>query len=377
MAYVSYSGLSTPNEVIEKMALYITGQGLAVAQSLVDDLNIYDMATTDGKKFVFRDSTREFFINLRSANGTQIFGTTSNSDMDVTTPDTDDDYTGIGMIVSEGYSSTQRWYNQYRIPVNKTTSNNKTALGVFMPMKVGDGYSYTLYCNRVTTNSETIMFSLVKEGDTWKQAVHLLFAYIYKYESWTGGAFFSGSSVPSLMGNDVNVFVRNGLTNDSMILPICSSSDTSNSFLRIDIGDAPSNIRGNIYWASSGVDNPTGKKMSLPIRTGENMNGRIMSYYYMQSTSRLDSGKNVSTLNCLTIDMPMFVCVLVDPDVLDQYGGAGDISGLYFVSLFNMQTSGVYERNYPSSGVTNQVFPIAGRRRGNYGFDGIAIAQDL
>lgn len=377
MAFVQYSGLTTPNEVIEKMAQYITSVGLGIAQPLVDDTNIYDKSYVDGKKFAFRNSTNEYTIVLRSANGTQIFGTNSDADMDVTALVTDSDYTGIGMIVGEGYSPSQRWYNQYKIPVTLAGGNNKPALGVFMPMKVGSEYSYTLYCNRVTTQTETILFSLVKEGDTWKQSVHLLFSYLYKYEDWTGGALFSGSSVPQLMKNDVKVFERTGLSNDSRILPIVSSGDISNTFLRMDINEAPEAARGNIWWASSGTDNPTGKKLSLPYRVTDNANGKIVSYRYLQSTSRLDSGKNVNTLNCLTVDMPIFASVLIDPDVLDQYAGAGDISGLYFVSLYNMQTTGTYERNYPSSNVRNQVFPIAGRRRGNYGFDGIAIAQDL
>lgn len=373
MAYVSYSGLATPNQVIERMADYIASIGLTMPQPLVDDLNVYDQSTTDGKKFAFRDATNEFFIMLRSANGTQIFGTTTETDMDVKTPDTNVDYTGVGMIVGEGYSSTVRWYNQYRIPVKFGTD---TALGVFMPMKVGEGYSYTLYCNHITTNGETISFSLVKENDTWKQCTHLIFSNLNKYESWTGGALFSGSSVPSKMGNDVKVFVRDSLVNDSYILPILSSGDVSNTFLRIDIGNAPDS---GIYWASSGTDNPTNKKLSMPIRTADNTstNGQIVSYFYMQSTGRLDSGKNVSILNCLTVDLPMFCSVLVDPNVNDQYAAAGDIPGVYFISLYNMQTSGVYERNYPSSGVTNQVFPTRGRRRGTAGFDGIGIAQDL
>ena len=381
MAYVSYSGLATPNEVITKMSQYISGLSLPIAQTLVDDVNIYDQSSTDGKKFAFKNMTNEYTIMLRSANGTQIFGTTSDADMDVTTPDTDSDYTGVGMIVGESYSPSQRWYNQYKIPVTLSGGNNKTVLGVFMPMKVGSGYSYTLYCNHITTNAETILFSLVKEDDTWKQTTHLVFSYLYKYENWTGGAMFSGSSVPSMMKYDVRVFVRDDLENCKYVLPILSSGSVSNTFLRININDAPSSIRGNIWWASSGIDNPTGKKLSLPYRVTDSNNnsgnGRIVSYKYLQSTSRLDSGKNVNTLNCLTVDMPIFASVLIDPDVLDQYAAAGDVSGVYFVSLYNMQTGSTYERNYPSSNVRNQVFPLAGRRRGHYGFDGIAIAQDL
>ena len=94
----------------------------------------------------------------------------------------------------------------------------------------------------------------------------------------------------------------------------------------------------------------------------------------MQSRNRLDGGMNVNTLNCVSINMPLFVSVRVDPDVLDNYAAVGLVPGIYFISTLNVQTGQTYETVYPESGQMCQAFPF-GRRRGHYGFDGISIKQ--
>ena len=61
MAYVKYTGLNNPNEVLEKMAEYVTSRGYTIVEKIKDDLNIYDMSSIDGKKFVFMDRTDTYF----------------------------------------------------------------------------------------------------------------------------------------------------------------------------------------------------------------------------------------------------------------------------------------------------------------------------
>lgn len=429
MSYVAYSGLKTPNEVLEKIEDYVTMMGYVIVQSCIDDLNIFQGDYVDGKRFVFKNRTNDYFIIMRSANGTQIFGTNDDSAMDIAPPETDENYTGIGMTVSEGYSGTQRWYNQLNVP---KTFRGRDIHGVYMPIKVKDaavwevsvnysvgkvviynndfykctvshtsssiselsdywekldikdpanetmvtnakGCSYTLYCNNVRTPTDSLVFTIVKEDDTYHQCVHLVYSDVYKYDFWDGGALFSGSSVKSLMGDDVNVF-NHDITSDRFILPVLSSGTKSNTFLRIDIDEAPTQLRGGVLWASSGTDNITGKPMSLPIRTANGMNGVIPNYYPLQSHSRLDWGRNVNTLNCITLDLPMFVCVRIDPDQENIYACVGNISGIWCISTLNMQTAGVYERSYPKSNDLCQIFPH-GKRRGKYGFDGISVKQ--
>lgn len=266
---------------------------------------------------------------------------------------------------------------------------------------------YTLFCNEVTDPTDeyisTLTFSLLKTNDSYYQVSHLIVGNLIKYDKWTGGIIFSGSANRYNM-IPANYLYKHDKTSDRVIFPVLSSGKESNTFLRINIDNAPQSTRGQILWASSGQDNITGKPLSLPMRTGNGVvvnktigttlskedgstwnistgdgnteygNGEVPHYYFMQSHQRLDSGRNVNTLNCITINMPIFAAVLVDPDELNNYAAAGEVLGVYFVSMYNIQTSSVYEINYPSSNDTCQAFSV-GKRRGVYGFDGISIKQ--
>ena len=112
----------------------------------------------------------------------------------------------------------------------------------------------------------------------------------------------------------------------------------------------------------------------MPIRVNGGGNGEIPHYYFLQSHSRLDSGKNINTLNCITLNLPIYMAVRVDPDILNNYAAVGSVIGVYFISTYNTQTGSTYEINYPESHETCQSFSM-GKRRGTYGFDGISIKQ--
>lgn len=382
MSFTSYKGLKTPNEVLTKIAEYINGKGYTIVEPIADDLDIYSSASavTDGKKFVFKDKTNTYFICMRSANGYGIFGTNSDAYMETLNSATYKNlaYSGIGVTVAEGYSHTQRWYNQYKAPLKKGATD---ILGVFMPV-TNDGiqtdnnnkhnYSFTLYCNNITTPTDTLIFTVMKENDTKNIVSHIVIGNVSKYGTWTGGVYFSGSATRYTASGANAIYSGT----ETAILPVLSSGSISNTFLRIDIDEAPTDKRGNIYWASSGTDNITGKPLALPIRVGSSTNGQIPNYKYMQSASSLDWGRNVNTLNCITINMPIYMAVRVDPDTLDNYAAVGYASGVSFVSMLNMQTAGTYEISYPTSGDLCQVFPMS-RRRGQYGFDGISIRQEV
>lgn len=285
--------------------------------------------------------------------------------------------------LTQAYTDAMNAYNQYLI--DKARYEDYLILLQRYQKYLEDlekaKYYYTLYCNEVLSpdndDISTITFSLLKSNDDYYQVSHLIVGNLVKYENWAGGIIFSGSA------NRYNMIPANDLykhnkTSDSVIYPVLSSGKITNTYLRIDIDNAPDESRGHILWASSGEDNITGKPLSMPIRTGSGTvkygNGEIPHYYYMQSHDRLDSGRNVNTLNCITINMPIFAAVRVDPDVLDNYAAAGEVLGVYFVSMYNIQTSSVYEINYPASNDTCQAFSV-GKRRGMYGFDGISIKQ--
>ena len=399
MAYVKYTDLETPDEVLTKMAEYITSRGYTIIEPLKDDTNIYDRSSVDGKKFVFMDRTQTYYVHLRSFNEIWPFGTTDDAYMDIQTPNVDYKYQGIAMTVSEGYSKTQRWYNQYLVPLNL---RGKDVQFVCIPIPSraelnsngtnNENYNlnkYTLYCNNIVEPSDTLIFSVVAEnvgGDAYRghdyRAVHLACGMLRKYDNWEGGFWFTGSTVPSMIKSAYDLFAKSSLEDedafyeikDSGILPILSSGSVSNTFLRIDIDDAPKESRGYIRWASSGTDNITGKPMSMPVRVSGGGNGLIPHYANMQSQNKLDWGRNINTLNCITLNMPNYMAVRVDPDVLDNYASCGQVTGVYYVSMLNMQTSYLYEMSYPRSQDLCEVFSYS-MRRGRYGFDGISIRQ--
>ena len=399
MAYVKYTDLETPDEVLTKMAEYITSRGYTIIEPLKDDTNIYDRSSVDGKKFVFMDRTQTYYVHVRSFNEIWPFGTTDDAYMDIQTPNVDYKYQGIAMTVSEGYSKTQRWYNQYLVPLNL---RGKDVQFVCIPIPSraelnSNGTNnenhnlnkYTLYCNNIVEPSDTLIFSVVAEnvgGDAYRghdyRAVHLACGMLRKYDNWEGGFWFTGSTVPSMLKSAYDLFAKSSLEDedafyeikDSGILPILSSGSVSNTFLRIDIDDAPKESRGYIRWASSGTDNITGKPMSMPVRVSGGGNGLIPHYANMQSQNNLDWGRNINTLNCITLNMPNYMAVRVDPDVLNNYAACGQVTGIYYVSMLNMQTSYLYEMSYPKSNDLCEVFSYS-MRRGRYGFDGISVRQ--
>lgn len=380
MNYQAFSNLSTPDEVLVKIAEYVSSLGYTIVKNATDDLNIYDMSSTDGKKLVFKSKNGEYFFILRSANETNIFGMADENVMDNTPMETNPAINGIGAIISEGYSDVVRWYNQGMIP--KAYKSSK-ALGLFMPVAVKNangqalGYTYTLYCNCVMgADSETLVFTVMKENDSYRPCAHLVLGVLDKFETWTGGAFFSASATSDMVSSSWQCYEHIKADNFDGVasLPVLSSGGASNTFLRIDIDDAPSSTRGYIYWASSGTDNATGKRLSLPIRVGGGGNGKIPNYWLLQSKQPLDWGRNVNTLNCLSINFPLFMAVSRDPESLSVFATVGKVNGVFFINLLNMQSGCVYKLNHPSNTDICQVFP-QDRRRGQYGFDGISIQQ--
>ena len=197
--------------------------------------------------------------------------------------------------------------------------------------------------------------------------------------------FYSTSSVPSLMKDAYYLFAKSEETEalaiakdiqDQGILPVLSSGSISNTFLRIDIDEATSEPRGRILWACSGTDNITGKRMSSPIRVDGGGNGVIPHYGVIQSTSPTDSGRNITTLNGISLEMPIYFAVIIDPDALNNYAGVGQVIGVYYVCSLNMQSTQTYEQDYPNSNSRAQIFSFS-MRRGRYGFDALAVRQDL
>ena len=389
MAYVAYKGLKTPDEVISKIAEFIKTTDLTIVQDLVDDYDIYTASAVDGKKFAFKlshsesnNKTVENVVVLRSANGTNIFGMTDDSQQQLNQSQFKKDihYEGIGMTVGDAYSATVTWHNQQNTPhVVKST----TALGVFMPIttQVTD-ISYTLYCNYLKKEEKTLVFSVVRENTFQRQSAHLIVGNLSKYDIWHGGVYFTGSLNGSINDFDMTIeayklFKDIYELNEAYTLPVFCQGSKGGTYLQIDIDEAPSDFRGNIHWASSFIDKSigTGKQLAVPVRNADN-GANIPNYYYMQSKDRLDWGKNNNLLNCITVDLPIYFAVCVDPDVVQDYACCGYCYGLSYISLLNFQTGETYHIDKYNSESLEQVFTMD-KRRGWYGFDGFGVDQEI
>ena len=70
------------------------------------------------------------------------------------------------------------------------------------------------------------------------------------------------------------------------------------------------------------------------------------------------------------------MAVRVDPDSLNNYACAGQVTGIYYVCNLNMQSGYTYEQDYPNSNDTCQIISFS-MRRGRYGFDALSIRQKV
>lgn len=389
MAYVAYKGLKTPDEVISKIAEFIKTTDLTIVQDLVDDYDIYTASAVDGKKFAFKIShsesnnkTVENVVVLRSANGTNIFGMTDDSQQQLKQSQfkKDTHYEGIGMTVGDAYSATVTWHNQQNTP---HVVKSETVLGVFMPIttQVTD-ISYTLYCNYLKKEEKTLVFSIVRENTFQRQSAHLIVGNLSKYDIWHGGVYFTGSLNGSINDFDMTIeayklFEDTYELPEAYTLPVFCQGSKGGTYLQIDIDEAPSDFRGNIHWASSFIDKSigTGKQLAVPVRNSDS-GANIPNYYYMQSKDRLDWGKNNNLLNCITVDLPIYFAVCVDPDVVQDYACCGHCYGLSYISLLNFQTGETYHIDKYNSENLEQVFTMD-KRRGWYGFDGFGVDQEI
>ena len=389
MAYVAYKGLKTPDEVISKIAEFIKTTDLTIVQDLVDDYDIYTASAVDGKKFAFKIShsesnnkTVENVVVLRSANGTNIFGMTDDSQQQLNQSQFKKDihYEGIGMTVGDAYSATVTWHNQQNTP---HVIKSATVLGVFMPIttQVTD-ISYTLYCNYLKKEEKTLVFSIVRENTFQRQSAHLIVGNLSKYDIWHGGVYFTGSLNGSINDFDMTIkayklFEDTYELPEAYTLPVFCQGSKGGTYLQIDIDEAPSDFRGNIHWASSFIDKNigTGKQLAVPVRNSDS-GANIPNYYYMQSKDRLDWGNNNNLLNCITVDLPIYFAVCVDPDVVQDYACCGHCYGLSYISLLNFQTGETYHIDKYNSESLEQVFTMD-KRRGWYGFDGFGVDQEI
>lgn len=358
MAYQMYENLGGPNDVLEKIRDFLVGKGFTVLNNCTADLDIFGGGAADG--IVLAVKKRDVYAIFRTANGIVIFEDQINSG----------NAFGIGLTCATNYTANPpsgQWFDQPNVVVNTA----QKAIGAGIPAKQAG--NYRLYCNYTDDPAMMAVFTLEIEPGLFQ---HLAFGETQKVGAWGGGTIFSGSrSSYSMFPIGWGV---DQLANGSNHL-FGMSADAS-TFLRIDVDAAP--LRQNpVLWAAAGPANGncgTGKILASSLTNlnaiGSGWFPRVPHYGYLQSQTETDYGRNVNTLNCISVNLPLALYVQRDPDSLMNFSQVGYVPGVYSISMRNVAPASVYEISYPRSGNLHQVFPHV-KRAGMFGYDGISIMQ--
>lgn len=361
MAYQKYTGLTSPNAILEKIAQFAADNGWMVLENCIDDLSIDGSGSYDGKKVVLKSPDSSVLCSFRSANGKPIFKTQKNTG----------NAHGIGLVCYTAYTANPPsgfWYDQ----PNATKNTAGEVIGAGIPVKPNG--SHTLYLNTILDPKPMLVVSVQLNG----VFQHLAVGTLEKVGAWNGGLIYSGSR------NSINMFTASAgfdaTTMETESNPLFAFAPEASTFLRMDIDAAP--LRApSVLWASAGQNSGnhyTGKQMALPVKKlaakGQGWDANIPDYTKLQSQNATDTGRNVNTLNCITVNMNLTAYVLRDPDGLRNFSPVGYVPGVYFISTRNVAPGSCYEISYPHSGQLHQAFPYT-RRRGVYGFDGFSVKQ--
>ena len=361
MAYAMYTGLTCPNDVIEKISDYVQREGWTIIENCVPDLAVDGSGTFDGLKLCISTPDNSVFASFRTANGIRIFQSQKNTATAY----------GLGAIASTSHTNNPPSGYWYDMPEVTRVDGNQEAIGVGIP--IAPTGSYTLYCNIINSPAYMLIVS-VYDGTVCQ---HIAIGHLQKVGNWDGGIIISGSR------NSYNMFTSSSFDPTTIEVEsnrLFCSCEKSSTFLRIDMDNAP-NRSNKVLWASAGLNTTTpeygytGLQMAMSIKDDEDLPGKVPNYILLQSETSRSTGKNVNTLNCITVNLNIVAYVVRDPDVLQNYSPVGYVPGTYFVSMRNLAIGQVYNISYPNSGELHQVFPFT-RRYGKYGMDGFSVAQD-
>lgn len=362
MAYSQYMNLAGPNDALAKMSAFALANGWNILENCLPDIAIDGSGATDGQTLVIQKN--DVFAHFRSASTKKIFQSQMQAGQ------------GIGLVCATNYSANPPsglWYDQSNATKFVGTQE---VIGVGVPL--GDTI-LRLICNAVTEPANMLVFSFEVFAGVWQ---HLAVGETYKVGAWNGGALVSGSRNSFYM--IPTTFDAEGVETGIGCNRLFSMSEQASTFLRCDVDAAP--LRRNpVLWASGGKDDTssvtsgfTGKILGMHVIKPSLANAgwlpKIPHYGYLQSQTQKDVGRNVNTLNCISVNMPMALYVQRDPDSLRNFSQVGYVPGVYFISMRNVAPAQCYEISYPQSGNLHQAFPNV-KRAGVMGHDGFSVKQ--
>lgn len=362
MSFQSTTITGGATELLNKLRDFAVSSGWAVLVE-TDDLPIDGTPNIDGRRLVLQSPDQSVHASFRSAGGKKIFQTQLN---------TSNAY-GLGLVCASGFTEhppSGLWYDQ----PGATKAVNQEVIGV--GISVHQSNEQKVYFNHISDPTEMIAISVEVVPGTWQ---HMAVGQVQKIGSWTGGIIYSASRNSYAMFTAA--FSKGQIEAESNHL--FGLSKNASTFLRCDIDSAPLRTP-EVLWASGGPNSGdvaagyTGKQLALPVVNIDCLSlgwmPKVPHYGYLQSQTATDTGRNVNTLNCISVNLPLAIYVLRDPDGLANFSQCGYIPGLYFISTRNLAPGGTYDINYPESGTTYQALPHTSRS-GVFGYDGLAIKQ--
>jgi hypothetical protein len=359
--------INSPNSFITALSQFAVTCGWHV---LVEgnDLPIDGAGVTDGKRLVIKSPGGGTFAHFRAANGKDIFPTVPVVTPPGGIPPAPLYKYGVGLTCSTAFTETPPsglWYDQ----IGVTRNVAQEIIGVGIPLL--QSAECTVYFNHIAEPAELIIASIELYPGFFQ---HIAVGEVYKIGAWTGETVFSASCSSAKM---FPTSIEQGFV-DANSCQLFASNVDANTFLHVNIDAAPLRTP-EVIWASSGTltgKGYTGKRLAFPVvhKNALAAHPKIPHYGYLQSQTPSDYGRNVNTLNCISVNLPLAVYVLRDPNGLENYSQCGYIPGTYYISTRNVAPASVYNVDYPSSGDTYQAFPHT-TRGGTMGYDGFSIRQ--
>lgn len=378
MANAKYTITGNMNNVLEKIRDFLVDNGWTILNNCTPDIMPNATGAPDGGE-ILAVKMDDCIAVMRSAMGFAIFPNQTNHNTSAASTGA----YGIGLTGCTAYTANPAsgyWYDQTNPPLNTT---KREVIGVGIVSCQGVSGTYELFCNFTTKPAISAIFTIkevINNQSTDKKDVavyqHLAFGLLQKAGNWTGGMFISGSR------SSYKMFIATPNVPDNVDVDsneMFAMSVNPSFLVQGEVDSAPLMDKPILWW-SAGPEKgemSTGKILASTLTNHEYLLSvpKVPHYGYIQSQNPTDYGRNVNTLNCISVNLPIALFVQRDPNLLMNFSFVGYIPNAYAISMRCLAPEKMYEINYPKSGNLHQVFPHV-IKYGKRGYDGISILQE-
>ena len=378
MANAKYTITGNMNDVLKKMHEFLLANGWTILNGCTSDLTPNASGNSDGGT-ILAVKKDDCIAVMRTAMGWAIFPNQTNHSTSAASIGA----YGIGLTGCTAYTANPAsgyWYDQTNPPLDKS---QRQVIGVGIVSCQGVSGTYELFCNCSSTPTAAVIFTIketINNAKTGNVAVsvyqHLAFGMIHKVGQWSGGMYIAGSRSSYNMFTSTYGYPEEV---DNTSNEMFASADTPSLLVQGEVDSAPTLDKPVLWWSAGpeGGNMGTGKILASTVLNHEYLDSmpKIPHYGYLQSQNSTDYGRNINTLNCISVNLPIALFVQRDPNPLMNFSMVGYIPNVYSISMRNVAPDKMYEINYPKSGNLHQVFPHT-IRGGKRGYDGISIIQE-